>query len=148
MIDTAPAPDPHDLARFLRAQADSFDTALAELQAGRKQSHWMWFVLPQLRGLGSSHFARLYGIGSMAEAAAYLAHPVLGARLRQCVAAISAHPQRTVRQILGDVDAAKFRSCLTLFSAASDGDPLFEDALATFFAGQRDPMTLALLAGG
>lgn len=148
MTDTAPATDPHDLRRFLVAQAGSFDAALAELRAGRKQTHWMWFVLPQLRGLGSSHFAHLYGIGSMAEAAAYLDHPVLGARLRQCVAAISAHPQRSARQILGDVDAAKFRSCLTLFSAASDGDPLFESALATFFDGQRDPMTLALLAGG
>jgi uncharacterized protein (DUF1810 family) len=148
MTDPAPAPDPHGLARFLGAQADSFDTALAELQAGRKQTHWMWFVLPQLRGLGSSHFARLYGIASMEEAVAYLAHPVLGARLRQCVAAISAHPQRSARQMLGDVDAAKFRSCLTLFCAASGGEALFESALALFFEGQRDPKTLALLAGG
>jgi uncharacterized protein (DUF1810 family) len=141
-----PASDPHDLARFIEAQADCFDTALAELRAGSKETHWIWFVLPQLRGLGYSHFAQFYGIASLQEAVAYLAHPVLGARLRQCVAAIGAHPQRTAAQILGKVDAVKYGSCLTLFSAAAGPDPLFDEALKQFFGGQRDPKTLALLA--
>jgi uncharacterized protein (DUF1810 family) len=146
MSSPGPAADPHDLARFIEAQADSFDTALAELRAGCKETHWMWFVLPQLRGLGYSQAAQFYGIASLQEAIAYLAHPVLGARLRQCVQAIGAHAGRTAAQILGPIDALKYGSCLTLFSAAAGPDPLFDQALQQFYDGQRDARTLALLA--
>ncbi len=137
--------DPFDLRRFLEAQADVYPRALAELRAGRKQTHWMWFVLPQLRGLGSSPTAALYGITSEQEARAYLAHPVLGARLRECVAAMNALDGPDAAQVLGQVDAAKFRSCLTLFSAVDPGDTVFGEALRKYFAGVPDEKSLALL---
>lgn len=137
----------HSLDRFVRAQQTNYAQALAELQAGRKTSHWMWFVLPQLRGLGRSTMAQEYGIAGRAEAEAYLAHPLLGARLAECVQAMLAHPHLTARDILGDVDAMKFRSCLTLFEAVADDGlrPLFALALERFYAGQRDDATLRLL---
>lgn len=132
------------LDRFIRAQDDLYEQALAELRAGRKTSHWIWFVLPQLRGLGRSSTAQEYGIADRAEAEAYLAHPVLGARLRECVQAMLAHADRPAARILGDVDAMKFRSCLTLFDAVST-DALFHQALEAFYGGERDAATIALL---
>ncbi|MEZ5933366.1 MAG: DUF1810 domain-containing protein [Alphaproteobacteria bacterium] len=136
-----------DLARFTEAQAPVHPTALAELEAGRKRSHWMWFILPQLRGLGRSAMAERYGIADIAEARRYLADPVLGARLKTCVAAVIGHPERTAHEIFGSPDDLKFRSCLTLFAAADPSEPLFGQALDMFYAGERDPGTLALLNG-
>jgi uncharacterized protein (DUF1810 family) len=136
------------LDRFLQAQDRHYGHALAELQAGRKTSHWIWFVLPQLRGLGRSTMAHEYGIADRAEAEAYLAHPLLGARLRQCVQAMlahSGHPGHSATSILGDVDALKFRSCLTLFDAVSAPGNLFRQALDAFYDGEPDATTLALL---
>ncbi|MDR7268434.1 uncharacterized protein (DUF1810 family) [Pelomonas saccharophila] len=132
------------LDRFIHAQEGHYEQALAELKAGRKTSHWIWFVLPQLRGLGRSAMAHEYGIAGRAEAEAYLAHPLLGGRLRECVQAMLAHSGESAAAILGDIDAMKFRSCLTLFDAVST-EPLFGQALDAFYAGQRDAATLALL---
>jgi uncharacterized protein (DUF1810 family) len=137
--------DPHNLQRFVDAQQGVIDTALAELRAGRKQSHWMWFVFPQLAGLGRSPTALHYGIASLDEARAYLAHPLLGTRLRQCVDAILPWAgDKTPEAIFGPVDAMKLRSSLTLFDAAEPRG-LFGRALAAFFAGKADERTLALL---
>ncbi|HEX6019957.1 MAG TPA: DUF1810 domain-containing protein [Burkholderiaceae bacterium] len=137
--------DPFDLQRFVAAQAPLYAQVLAELAAGAKTSHWMWFVFPQLRGLGRSETARHYGIGSLAEAAAYAAHPVLGARLRECCALLAGVRGRSALQIFGPIDALKLRSCLTLFERAAPGEPLFAALLASSFAGERDPATLQLL---
>lgn len=143
------APDPHALHRFVAAQQGVYATALAELRAGRKQSHWIWFVLPQIAGLGHSAMARRYAIGALAEARAYLAHPVLGPRLREAVAALMAHADQGPEAVLGPLDALKARSCLTLFAAAAGpAEPLFTEALALLYAGQRDPATLSRLAAG
>jgi uncharacterized protein (DUF1810 family) len=136
------ASDPLD--RFVQAQHRHHAQALAELHAGRKTSHWMWFVLPQLRGLGRSEMAREYGLADRAEAEAFLAHPLLGPRLRACVRALLAHRDRPIAAILGEVDAMKFRSCLTLFDAVS-AEALFNEALDAFYAGERDPATLQRL---
>jgi uncharacterized protein (DUF1810 family) len=132
------------LDRFVRAQQGHYDRALAELKAGRKTSHWIWFVLPQLRGLGRSQMAHEYVIDGRAEAEAYLAHPLLGERLRECVRTMLARQGRSAASILGDIDALKFRSCLTLFDAVST-DTLFSRALDAFYDGERDAATLALL---
>jgi uncharacterized protein (DUF1810 family) len=140
------ATDPFDLERFVHAQRGSHDQALAELRGGRKETHWMWFVLPQLRGLGSSGIARRYGIASVAEARAYLAHPVLGPRLLECVAAMNALPGSDAERVLGSIDAVKFRSCLTLFAVAVPEEPAFRGALDKYFGGRDDPRTLELLA--
>lgn len=137
-----------DLERFLRAQELNYAQALAELQAGRKETHWIWYVLPQLRGLGRSHTAREYGISGRAEASAYLEHPVLGARLVECVNALMRHPGRSAAQMLGEVDAMKFRSCLSLFVAVSPAHPahpVMNDALMRFFGGVADAQTRRLL---
>lgn len=137
-----------DLERFVAAQEQNFDAALAELRAGRKRTHWMWYVLPQLRGLGTSPMAQRYGLAGLDEARAYLAHPVLGPRLLDCVAALNALPEGTrAVDVLGGIDALKLRSCLTLFvRAASPGKAgPFDAALAKYFAGAPDPATIALL---
>jgi uncharacterized protein (DUF1810 family) len=134
-----------NLDRFLEAQAGSWPGALAELRAGRKQSHWMWFVFPQFAGLGHSPMAVRYAIGSADEARAYLAEPLLGARLREGVAAMLAHRGRSAEAILGGIDALKFRSCLTLFEAVADDPAPFAEALDVFYDGGRDERTLALL---
>jgi uncharacterized protein (DUF1810 family) len=134
-----------DLGRFIEAQARSWPAALAELRAGRKQSHWMWFIFPQIAGLGSSPMAVRYAIGSAGEARAYLADPVLGGRLREGVAAMLAHRGQRAEAILGGIDALKFRSCLTLFEAVADDRALFAEALGAFYADERDERTLALL---
>jgi uncharacterized protein (DUF1810 family) len=138
--------DPFDLQRFVDAQDGVVEGALAELRAGAKRGHWMWFVFPQMRGLGRSGMADFYGISGVEEARAYLAHPLLGPRLRQCVAAVLGHAEeRTAEAMLGAVDAAKLRSCLTLFEAAGGGER-FARALAQLFAGERDSATLVLVA--
>jgi uncharacterized protein (DUF1810 family) len=133
--------DPHDLNRFVQAQQEVFEAARAELLSGRKASHWMWFVFPQVAGLGHSPMARRYAIGSLGEARAYLAHPILGPRLRELTSIVTALPDSDGRAIFGDVDAMKFRSSMTLFDAAEPG-AVFASALQRFFAGQRDPATL------
>jgi uncharacterized protein (DUF1810 family) len=135
-----------DLRRFVTAQEDIYAQALAELQAGRKQSHWLWFVFPQLAGLGTSPMAVRYAIGSADEARAYLADPVLGPRLREGVAAMLAHQGARPEAILGGIDALKFRSSLTLFEAVADDPAPFAAALDAFYEGERDARTLALLA--
>lgn len=136
--------DPFQLQRFVDAQRTSFEVALAELQAGRKQSHWMWFIFPQLAGLGRSPTAIFYGIRSLHEARAFMAHPLLGDRYRQCVEAIRAWAgRRSAVEILGEVDGMKLRSSLTLFEVAS-GDPLIKQALDAFYE-RPDEATLQLL---
>ena len=133
------------LERFVRAQERDYTQALAELSAGRKQTHWIWYVLPQLRDLGRSQMARDFGIADRKEAVAYLAHPVLGPRLVECVNAILSHSDRSAVEILGDVDATKFRSCLTLFAEVAPTELSFAAALATFYQGRPDGETLRLL---
>lgn len=134
-----------DLQRFHAAQAGSYDTALSELQEGRKRSHWMWFIFPQLASLGRSGTAKFYGIADLAEARAYLADPVLGPRLIACAEAVLSHPERSADQMLGPVDALKLRSSATLFAAA--GADVMKDVLATFYGGERCAVTMAELSG-
>jgi uncharacterized protein (DUF1810 family) len=137
--------DPHNLQRFIDAQDGVFATALAELGAGSKQSHWMWFVFPQLAGLGRSPTAQFYAIASLDEARVYLEHPLLGSRLRQCVEALLPWAgKRTPEQILGSIDALKLKSSLTLFDVVEPAG-LFDRGLTAFFGGARDERTLALL---
>jgi uncharacterized protein (DUF1810 family) len=138
--------DAHDpLERFVLAQEHEYPRALAELQAGRKTTHWIWYVLPQLRGLGHSPLAQQYGLAGRAEAETFAAHPLLGPRLVTCVQAMLGHPQRSAVQILGAVDAMKFRSCLTLFAEVVPTEPCFRRALDRFYDGTPDPATLQLL---
>ena len=134
-----------NLDRFVQAQAKDYARALSELRAGRKTTHWMWYVLPQLRGLGSSSMATLYGIGSLDEARAYLAHPVLGGRLLECTEAMNGLRSTNATEVLGQVDAAKFKSCLTLFLAAEPDNEVLRAAMRKFYAGVEDERTLALL---
>jgi uncharacterized protein (DUF1810 family) len=146
-IDTATAGrDPYDLDRFLRAQADVYGQALAELRAGRKRSHWMWFVFPQIDGLGFSPTARRYAIRSRAEGLAYLAHPVLGPRLAESCEAVLALRGRSALQILGSPDDLKLRSCATLFEALAPERTVFGRVLDAYYGGARDAATLRLLA--
>ena len=133
-------PDPLALARFVAAQAPVWDDVVAELQAGRKTSHWMWFVFPQLASLGRSAMARRYGLSGLDEARAYLAHPVLGERLRSCCAILLGLRERDPQAIFGSIDAMKLRSCLTLFAAASQ-EAVFQDCLDAFYGGEGDPLT-------
>ena len=137
--------DPHDLKRFVDAQATTYERARAELAAGEKQSHWMWFVFPQMKGLGTSAMAGRYGIASLDEAVAYLAHPVLGPRLVACARLLLAVQGKTARQILGSPDDLKLCSSMTLFERAAPAEPAFRDVLEKYCAGRRDPKTLALL---
>ncbi|HVN35211.1 MAG TPA: DUF1810 domain-containing protein [Casimicrobiaceae bacterium] len=134
-----------DLDRFVEAQASAYDVALGELRSGRKRSHWIWYVLPQLRGLGASRMSTRYGLQSLAEAVAYLAHPLLGPRLRECVRTLNALPGSDAVAVLGGIDALKLRSCLTVFAEASDHESLFVEALDKYFHGQPDAETLSLL---
>jgi uncharacterized protein (DUF1810 family) len=140
------AADPFNLERFVTAQAPIFETVLAELRAGRKRSHWMWFVFPQLAGLGRSSTARFYGISSVDEARAYLAHPVLGPRLDLCTRTVLASEALSVHAIFGSPDDLKFRSSMTLFSlAADDPENPFRQALDHWCSGQPDQQTPALI---
>jgi uncharacterized protein (DUF1810 family) len=137
--------DPYNLQRFVEAQDGVFETALAELRAGAKQSHWMWFIFPQLAELGRSPTAKFFGLTSIDEAEAYLDHPLLGPRLRECVEALLPWAsQRSAQQIMGGIDAMKLRSSLTLFDRLGT-TALFDQALVNFFGGERDELTLALL---
>lgn len=138
-------PVPFDLERFVEAQRGSYDGALRELRAGRKSGHWMWFVFPQMAGLGRSEKSRLYGIASLDEARAYLAHPVLGPRLLECVAAVLAPPTASAESMLGPVDAVKLRSSMTLFQRAAPGEAVFRQVLDRFYAGVADEATDELL---
>ena len=145
MSSDAPDADPHDLQRFVDAQRAVMPQVLDELQRGSKESHWMWFVFPQLRGLGRSTIARRYGIASAAEALAYWRHPVLGPRLLECTRRILAVPGKSALEILGSPDDLKLRSSMTLFESVAPEEPAFAQALARWFCGARDPATLALL---
>ena len=138
------APHP-DLTRFLLAQEPVIDTVLAELQAGSKDSHWMWFVFPQLGALGRSPTARFYGIEGLEHAQRYLAHPLLGSRLLECTRAVLAHGDQTAHTIFGSPDDLKFRSCMTLFELAAPQHMEFRHALELFYGGEPDPVTAGLL---
>jgi uncharacterized protein (DUF1810 family) len=137
--------DPYDLARFVEAQRLSHETALAEIEHGRKVSHWMWFVFPQADGLGFSATAKRYSIASLAEAEAYLRHPILGPRLAACASAALAVDGRSARDIFGSPDDLKLRSCATLFAAVSPAGSVFHRLLDKYFGGQADAETLRLL---
>jgi uncharacterized protein (DUF1810 family) len=137
--------DPFDLDRFVQAQELVYSRVVAELSDGRKQSHWMWFIFPQVTGLGFSAMSQRYAITSREEAEAYIAHPVLGPHLIECTGLVLAVKDRTINAILGAPDDAKFRSSMTLFAAVSD-KPIFVEAIAKYFADGRDPATLDILA--
>lgn len=133
------------LQHFLDAQAPTYDTALAELRAGQKRTHWMWFIFPQLAGLGTSPLAQRFAISSLREAERYLAHSVLGGRLITCAEALLTHEGVTAEGIMGTIDAMKLRSSMTLFARAADAPLVFDAVLARYFAGQPDERTLVLL---
>lgn len=135
-----------DLERFVAAQQDVYDGVLRELRAGRKTGHWIWFIFPQFAGLGRSAMSQHYAIGSLDEARAYLAHPMLGARLRECCEILLAIAGRTAAEVFGSLDAMKVRSCMTLFHRAAPQEPLFERVLDRYFDGVPDATTDALLA--
>jgi len=137
--------DPHDLARFLEAQADDYESALDELRQGRKKSHWMWYIFPQLDGLGFSETSKRYSIKSLAEAMAYLSHPILGRRLVDCAQAALAVEGRCATEIFGSPDDLKLRSCATLFAQVALAGSVFEQLLDKFFGGDRDERTLRLI---
>ena len=137
--------DPHDLNRFIDAQEGVYEQALSEIRSGRKQSHWMWFIFPQFDGLGFSSTTKKYSIKSLAEAEAYLKHPALGPRLRECTRLVMLVEARSAREILGSPDDMKFHSCLTLFAKAAPEDSLFRDALEKYFDGAEDPLTVQRL---
>jgi uncharacterized protein (DUF1810 family) len=137
--------DPYNLQRFIDAQDPIYPQVCAELRAGRKTSHWMWFVFPQIAGLGSSGMAKRYAIQSLEEASAYLKHPVLGPRLVECTTLVKRVQGSTIHEIFGSPDDMKFRSCLTLFLRAAPDGTLFEEALQKYFDGEPDPLTLQQL---
>ena len=137
--------DPYDLRRFVDAQNPVYEAVRSELRSGRKKTHWMWFVFPQLAGLGVSPTARKFAIASVVEAGAYLGHPVLGPRLAECTGLVNAVDGRPIEQILGYPDDLKFRSSMTLFARAPSDNQVFADALKKYFEGEFDPATLARL---
>jgi uncharacterized protein (DUF1810 family) len=137
--------DPYELSRFVEAQAGAYDRALAELRAGSKRSHWMWFVFPQIAGLGRSPAAQRFAIASLDEARAYLQHPVLGPRLLECADALLADTEHTAAGIFGDVDAMKLRSSMTLFAHAEPAERRFARVLDRFFGGAEDAETVRRL---
>jgi uncharacterized protein (DUF1810 family) len=137
--------DPHDLARFVAAQEDVYASALAELRAGRKTGHWMWFVFPQIRGLGMSAMSQRYAIASLDEARAYLRHPVLGPRLAECARVLTELGGHDPEAIFGAVDAIKLRSSMTLFARASEDDSIYYAVLDQYFEGTPDRQTEARL---
>ena len=137
--------DPYNLRRFVEAQDPIYEAVLEELRSGLKTGHWMWFVFPQIAGLGFSSMARRFEIASVEEAGAYLEHPILGPRLRECTRLVSNIEGRTVRQIFGQPDDLKFRSSMTLFAKVARDDQIFEAALAKYGGGEHDPLTLGIL---
>jgi uncharacterized protein (DUF1810 family) len=142
----ASASDPFDLNRFVEAQAPVYGSVVDELREGRKRSHWMWFVFPQIRGLGGSPMAARYGISSLEEARAYLRHDVLGPRLRECVRLVNEVKGRTVSEIFGSPDDLKLRSSMTLFARATDDNEDFTALLDKYYDGEHDKLTLARLS--
>jgi uncharacterized protein (DUF1810 family) len=140
--------DPYDLGRFVAAQnaAGTYDRATAELRAGRKASHWMWFVFPQIAGLGQTPTSRTFAISSLDEARAYLRHPVLGPRLAECARLLAGARDRSAEQIFGPLDAQKLRSSMTLFLRAAPDEPLFSQVLSQYFDGRPDPATDRILS--
>jgi uncharacterized protein (DUF1810 family) len=134
--------DPYNLARFVDAQKRTFDQACAELRAGAKSGHWMWFVFPQIEGLGHSETARRFAISCRDEAEAYLKHPILGPRLRECAKLVNGVNGRSAREIFGHPDDLKFHSSMTLFASVASDGAVFEDALQKYFAGRRDRLTM------
>lgn len=138
--------DDYNLHRFLDAQAPVYDTVLSELRAGRKSSHWIWFIFPQIAGLGRSGMAQQFAFGSLDEAKAYLQHPVLGQRLRECTQLVLDVNGRSAEEIFGYPDNLKFRSCMTLFLTAATDKTIFKDALFKYFDGKPDQVTLDILA--
>jgi uncharacterized protein (DUF1810 family) len=136
----------NDLQRFVTAQDPMYTQVLAELRAGRKSSHWMWFIFPQLVGLGRSSTAQIYGLDGVEEAGRYLEHPVLGARLRECAAVVANTTHRTAEEIFGGIDAVKLRSSMTLFTHADPCEPVFKQVLDRCFRGHEDPLTVRMLA--
>ena len=140
--------DPYDLGRFVAAQEPVYDNVVEELRRGHKTSHWIWFIFPQIAGLGHSWMAERYAITSLAEARAYLAHPILGDRLRECAGLVLAIGGNTAEEILGPIDAMKLRSSMTLFHRAAPDDPVFAQVLDRFFAGVLDELTDERLSRG
>jgi uncharacterized protein (DUF1810 family) len=138
--------DPYNLQRFLDAQERVYDTVLDELRAGRKSSHWMWFIFPQIIGLGHSGMAQQFAIASLDEAKAYLQHPILGPRLRECTQLVLNVEGHSTEEIFSYPDNLKFRSCMTLFMAATTDNKIFKDALLKHFDGKPDTLTLDILA--
>jgi uncharacterized protein (DUF1810 family) len=134
----------YDLGRFLEAQKETYPHALAEIKSGRKRTHWMWFIFPQLFGLGFSHNSKVYGIAGIEEAKAYINHPILNSRLHEISMALLQHPEKSATEIFGYIDAKKLRSCMTLFDKVQPND-VFQQVLDTFFDGKRDLTTLSLL---
>ena len=141
-----PPDDPFRLRRFIDAQRPVYDAVVAELRDGRKRSHWMWFVFPQIAGLGRSEMSERFAISSLDEARAYLAHPVLGPRLRECATLVAAVEGRSIAEIFGAPDDRKFRSSMTLFARAAPQEPVFAECLRRYFAGEPDPETLDRLS--
>ena len=137
--------DPYDLQRFVDAQNPLFEQVCAELRGGQKNGHWMWFIFPQLRGLGHSQMAIKFAISSRDEAAAYLEHQVLGARLRECTQLVMLVEGRSITQMFGSPDDLKFRSSMTLFASTTSTDRIFKDALQKYFAGELDRLTIERL---
>jgi len=140
-----PADDPYDLARFVDAQAPVYAQALDEIRSGRKKTHWMWFIFPQIAGLGHSAMAMKYAVGSLDEARAYLEHPVLGPRLLACARAAVGVEGKSADDVFGSPDDMKLRSSATLFAASPNADPVFEQLLARYFGGTPDEKTLQIL---
>lgn len=138
--------NPHNLQRFIQAQGQVIDTVLAELHAGKKRTHWIWYIFPQLAGLGYSETAKRYGISGLDEARAFMADPILGPRLTACSSILLSLDRGSITDILGAPDDLKFQSCMTLFAAASSLQPVFDQCLQKYFAGEPDRMTLAKLA--
>jgi uncharacterized protein (DUF1810 family) len=137
--------DPYDLCRFVRAQEDTYQQALSEILSGQKRSHWMWFIFPQIDGLGFSSTSRLYGIKSVDEARAYLGHSILGPRLRTCAETLLGVQGRSASEIFGSPDDAKLKSCATLFASVSGPDSVFKRVLDKYFGGESDDKTLKIL---
>jgi uncharacterized protein (DUF1810 family) len=145
-MTAAGANDPYNLQRFLNAQSPAFAGALAELKQGRKRGHWIWFIFPQLKGLGHSATSQFYGISGLPEAAAYLRDPVLGPRLIECTQLVNAAEGTSAQEVFGEIDAMKFRSSMTLFAKATPDNQIFIQAIEKYFAGEFDALTINRLA--
>jgi len=137
--------DPYDLERFVRAQRDDYELALSEIVTGRKRSHWMWYIFPQIAGLGHSQMTKKFSLSSLAEAQAYIKHPLLGPRLRECTRLVNQVEGRSIQQIFGYPDDLKFRSSMTLFAQATPDNALFQEALQKYFNGELDSQTVERL---